>query len=270
MLVGYDGAEAALGPAGSISGLDSRDDGFCVALCRDAGRTAGAHAVVESGRACGVRGEAVEESPLLGKLSIAIHWVGQLIEVSVLWVGFTLGGLVVLGMGPATIALCAIMRMWVLGKQPDQPMPSLFWTHYRKEFVRANELFWCLVPIGIFLAWDTHVAIYHVMPTVRWTAVPIMLADVCFASITLYLFPLYVHRNLARLTQYFRLAFLTAVINPGCTFLLLGLLYVWIFVLRGALPVATASVVVYAIVRVAIAGVERVAKLSQTIETHEN
>lgn len=76
-----------------------------------------------------------------------------------------------------------------------------------------------------------------------------------------YVFPLYAHRQTDRLWQYFRLAALTCVVNPDRTLLILTMLYVVFFVLGGILPLAAVSALMYAMVRLSLAGFKRLERM---------
>ena len=54
-----------------------------------------------------------------------------------LWVLFSLLGLIVLGIAPATVALFSITKDWAK-KDWDQPVFQTFWQTYKTEFFRAN------------------------------------------------------------------------------------------------------------------------------------
>jgi len=197
---------------------------------------------------------------LVGWINKGSYWAERMIAVYLLWIVFTALGFGIFGAAPATVALCAIMRVWVLGECLEKPIIALFWWHYRREFIRSNALFWSVVPIGFLLAWDTSLAVVHMEPSVRWTTAPVVVADLSVASILLYLFPLYVHWHFRHWWMYYKASFLLAVANSWRTIALLLLVYTWVFVIRGVLPIVTAVLVMYAIMRFTVDGMERTSR----------
>ncbi|WP_268870718.1 YesL family protein [Alkalihalobacillus hemicellulosilyticus] len=57
--------------------------------------------------------------------------------MNILWIAFTLLGLVVFGFMPATVAMFAVMRKWINGSS-DFSVSRTYWHYYKKEFVQAN------------------------------------------------------------------------------------------------------------------------------------
>lgn len=63
----------------------------------------------------------------------------NLILLNILWVAFTLLGLVIFGLFPATIALFAVIRKWILENE-DTPILQEFIKRYKAEFKMANVI----------------------------------------------------------------------------------------------------------------------------------
>lgn len=70
--------------------------------------------------------------------------------LNLIWLLFSLLGLGVLGLFPATVALFHTVRQWVLGEQ-DEPMLNRFWQQYKKRFLIANLAGWAFTLAGIML-----------------------------------------------------------------------------------------------------------------------
>ncbi|MDX8045308.1 YesL family protein [Gracilibacillus sp. S3-1-1] len=68
-------------------------------------------------------------------------WIMKLAYLNILWLFFTLIGLVVLGLGPATIAMFSVTRKWVQGED-DISVSSVFWENYKNNFWKSNMLFY--------------------------------------------------------------------------------------------------------------------------------
>ncbi len=88
-------------------------------------------------------------------------WVIRLVFANLLWVAFTLLGLVVAGLFPATVALLTVLDRRVAGDY-GVPTFTLFYRTYRAQFVRANGLGWASVCIVSLLVADY---VYFTMQT---------------------------------------------------------------------------------------------------------
>ncbi|WP_134698808.1 YesL family protein [Ammoniphilus sp. YIM 78166] len=95
----------------------------------------------------------MELSGWAGSLYRLCEWVMRLAYVNLLWVVFTLAGLIVFGAMPATLAMFAVARRWVMG-DGDVPVFPLFWKVYQAEFKRANGLGLLFGAFGFFLYVD--------------------------------------------------------------------------------------------------------------------
>ncbi|MBO0994701.1 YesL family protein [Bacillus sp. SD088] len=84
---------------------------------------------------------------------IVSEWLLRLIWTNLLWIGFTLLGLGVFGIMPATVAMFTIVRRWTM-KDFDAPIWSTFKTTYFKEWKKSNMVGVIFALIGIFLFLD--------------------------------------------------------------------------------------------------------------------
>lgn len=198
-------------------------------------------------------------SPIWSKVSSAVDFGLRAVELSLLWMVFSAVGLVIVGVGPATAAAHSVARKNVL--RTDVPVFRTFISTFRREFVRANQLAWVLMAVGLILAWDSRIALYAHPGILHLLVIPLFLVDGACAAVALYVFPLYVHRHLPRIWHYFRLAAVTAVLNPGRSLVMLALLYGWVFVLGGILPFVTIGFLVYMLTWLAITGSDRAVRL---------
>ncbi|WHY85675.1 DUF624 domain-containing protein [Neobacillus novalis] len=93
----------------------------------------------------------------MGSLSSWLYrmceWITRLVYVNLLWIGFSLLGLLLFGVGPATSSMFMIIRKWVIG-QEDVKVFSSFWRAYKKDFWKANLLTLFLVAAGFLLYLD--------------------------------------------------------------------------------------------------------------------
>src|SRR5690625_7886567 len=76
---------------------------------------------------------------LTGRFMKVCEVISRMAYVNLLWIFFTILGLGVLGIIPATVSLFTITRKWVMSEQ-DIPVFKTFWQTYRKEFIKSNML----------------------------------------------------------------------------------------------------------------------------------
>ena len=84
---------------------------------------------------------------------IVSEWLLRLIWTNLLWIGFTLLGLGIFGIMPATVAMFTVVRRWTM-KDFDTPIWSLFKTTYFKEWKKSNLIGVIFALIGGFLFLD--------------------------------------------------------------------------------------------------------------------
>ena len=84
---------------------------------------------------------------------IGCVWIARLAWLNLLWLLFTLAGLVVLGIFPATAAGYQIARDLVHRPESrDEPMLPRFAAQFRAGLVRANLAGWLILAIAVALA----------------------------------------------------------------------------------------------------------------------
>nr|WP_232345362.1 YesL family protein [Paenactinomyces guangxiensis] len=114
--------------------------------------------------------------------------------INALWLVFTLAGLGVFGIFPATISMFAVTRKWVMGEE-DIPIFRTFWLNYRREFINSQILGFLLVFIGIVLYVDFY--FFSSPGTIYLIAKLVILsASMMYGLLLLYVFPLFVHVKL--------------------------------------------------------------------------
>ena len=89
----------------------------------------------------------------MGKLFTLCEWVMKLAYVNLLWFLFSIGGLIIFGVFPATVALFTIVRKWIV-KETELPIWRTFLTVFLKEFKSSNKLGLVFIFSGIFLTFD--------------------------------------------------------------------------------------------------------------------
>jgi len=205
----------------------------------------------------------LEQSRWWSEVTRVTDWLVRLLWASSLWALAVLAGAGILGIGPATGALASLTRKWAQGQTDVRPWP-VFWHTFHDDWWRTTRLAWIMVGVIGLLTWEIHLATSPTLHGLHAIVIPLGLLDAMVVAISLYVFPLYAHRHFDRLGQYFRLAAVTSLLNPGRTVLLLALLYGFIFVLGGILRVIAVSALMYAMVRLSLAGFSRLEQMSLT------
>ncbi|UOQ87306.1 YesL family protein [Gracilibacillus salinarum] len=154
----------------------------------------------------------MEMSGLWGGFYRISVWITRFAWLNILWICFTLLGLVFFGIMPATIAMFTVVRKWVL-KEYDTAVAETFWHAYKKNFVRANLFGLILYIIGYFLS----VFLKYTGLMSDSSVYPVLLgifiiAAFLYVMLVLYIGPVYVHYQLS-FWQYIRYAVSIGAVN---------------------------------------------------------
>ena len=84
-----------------------------------------------------------------GGIYSLFNWFTRLAYINILWILFTLVGLVIFGFFPATIAMLATLRQFL--RKNDPPVFKTFWGYYKTEFIGSNKLGAIIAGIGLIL-----------------------------------------------------------------------------------------------------------------------
>src|SRR5690625_3670329 len=116
------------------------------------------------------------------------YWLMKMIYLNLLWMGFSLIGLLFLGFFPATAAMFAVTRKWVLGEK-EIPVFKIFWKNYKTGFVQTNIIGYVSVVAGLILYIDLQFfrASNHLLLSVL--AFLIIFALIIYFAVVLYIFP---------------------------------------------------------------------------------
>ncbi|WP_430510314.1 YesL family protein [Gottfriedia solisilvae] len=165
----------------------------------------------------------------MGKLFTICEWIMRFAYVNLLWFLFSIAGLIVLGIFPATVALFTIVRKWIL-KETDFPIWRTFLTVYRKEFKNSNKLGMLLIFSGAFILFDVFF-IRMIEGTVQFVLIiPLLIITAIYLMITLYIFPIYVHYEF-KLMDYVKNALFLSIFHFHITLLMLISLLAILFLL---------------------------------------
>lgn len=153
-----------------------------------------------------------------GYYTIAV-WITRFAYVNILWVAFTILGLGIFGLMPATVAMFAVVRKWNMGEQDIAIFP-LFWKTFRQEFVRANGLGLLLVTIGYLLTIEFQILGTQTSLIYQMVQFSVVVILILYVMVVAYFFPIYVHFNLKSM-DYIKWPFIIGIIHPILTVVLL-------------------------------------------------
>lgn len=158
----------------------------------------------------------MESAGWMGKLHVICQWISRLAYVNLLWMAFSLIGLILLGTSPATVALFTVVRKWLLG-ETNFPVFALFWKTYRAEFMKANSLGFIILGAAAILYFD-----WRLINAVQGSLNSILTGCLIgvlflFLVVLVYVFPVYVHFDY-NVFQYLKTAFLLGITYPIYTF----------------------------------------------------
>ena len=81
-------------------------------------------------------------------IDLILNWITRLAYINLLWILFSIMGLIIGGVFPATVAVLGVSRKWLLENE-DIPVWKTFIKIYKQEFRSANIIGWLLTLIGI-------------------------------------------------------------------------------------------------------------------------
>ncbi|UYZ21687.1 YesL family protein [Mesobacillus jeotgali] len=167
---------------------------------------------------------------LANRAFAATEWITKFAYINLLWIGFSLAGLIVLGFFPATIAMFTIIRKWLKG-ETEIPIFRTFWTTWKSEFFRSNGLG---VLVAVFVGLIVFNLVFVEKSGTGFTSViqiPIYLFMFAAIMTILYLFPVYVHFEL-KWFQIVKNSFLMMLISPIENIVMIAGIAAVLFVIR--------------------------------------
>ena len=140
-----------------------------------------------------------------------LEWVMWLIYLNILWLLFTMIGLGLFGIFPATVSVFAIIRRLLL--KEDISITKVFLQTYKQEFFRGNGIGFILVLIAYvlyidFLFLDQIDGVFFYV-----FQVGLIIVSLLYFVTLIYLFPAYVHFQL-KFFQYFKHALWIGIFSP--------------------------------------------------------
>lgn len=156
---------------------------------------------------------------LMGGIYRVAEWIMRLAILNLLWLGFTIAGLIVGGLFPATQASFAITRQWIRG-ETELPLFKTFLSYFKKDYWKVQRLGFCLTAIGFILTVDLMFVYNHTNPYISLLSLPLLLLSILYLLTCFYSFTVFVHYELT-VGKLLKHALLHAVVRP---FLSIGML----------------------------------------------
>jgi len=169
-------------------------------------------------------------SGVAGGLYRVGNWIILLGTLNVLWIIFSLLGLIVFGLFPSTVAMYTVVRQCIRGKN-DLPIFRTYWESYRSNFLKANALGLTL----FIIAYLIYIDFIFLNTLTGWPAillnVILISALILFSVVMLLIFPVFVHYEL-RILQYIKVSIVIGISYPIQTlFILLSAVFIYAIVI---------------------------------------
>lgn len=149
-------------------------------------------------------------------------WITRFAYLNMLWVLFSLAGLLFFGVLPATTAMFAVVRKWVDG-ETDIPIFQTFWEVYRNEFIKINLLGYAILIIGYLLTIEFQILRSQEHIAYLIASFGVVGLFIIYFIILLYIFPIFVHFKLKPF-EYIKWAFVIGIGHPFLTLFLFGVM----------------------------------------------
>ncbi|MCF6409092.1 YesL family protein [Pseudalkalibacillus salsuginis] len=153
---------------------------------------------------------------IVSTFDLIFSWIMRLAVLNVLWFLYSLLGLFVGGIFPATVAALGVSRKWINGEL-DIKVRRTFDQIYRQEFVNSNILGWLLFAVGVLLYFSYQVIVHSAGEITFIIPFVFYLVLFFYVIIVLWSFPLLVHYQATWFHQ-IKNALIIGLINLHYTF----------------------------------------------------
>lgn len=177
-----------------------------------------------------------------------LHWIERLVYVQFLWILFTVLGLGVFGLFPATSAMFTIMRKW-LTTDEEIPVFSFMWKTYRSEFLKSNLYFYSLLLIGGSLYFYFKLCQNQTGLFFAILSIVLAIAGVFYCLSVMIAMPIYTHYELS-LLSFYKIILYTIYSYPLYMITIIviyGLFYLLMSKIPGLVPFFSFSVLAIAV-----------------------
>ncbi|MRH43599.1 DUF624 domain-containing protein [Aquibacillus halophilus] len=154
----------------------------------------------------------------------ASEWITRFAFLNILWLIFSLAGLVVFSFFPSTMAMFSVLRKWIMGDR-DIPIFRTFWKYFKTEFISSNLMGVIILLISFTVYLNLKYIDHTSSNELQFFHVPIYVVMISLILTILYLFPTYTHYKLNFL-NYFKRAFIIMFTNPVANLLMIVSLFI--------------------------------------------
>jgi uncharacterized membrane protein YesL len=177
----------------------------------------------------------MDTSGFMGGFYKLLEWISRLALLNLLWIFFSILGLGIFGFFPATVAMFAVVRKWMLGED-DLSIFKTFWMAYKREFFKGNILGAIIVGAALILYIDFQFVLNSPNGFVSIFYVPLFIITLIFISMLFYMIPIFVHYDM-KISQVIKNSFFVMIMNPLSTFYMLIGSFGILFALSYAPPI---------------------------------
>lgn len=174
-------------------------------------------------------------------------WMMKVAYLNILWIGFTILGLGVLGLFPSTGAMFSIAHKW-LRKEPVEKIFHTFWITYKSEFLSLNKFGLFFILIGYILVYD-FMFVQKNVDKLQFLYPILLFLAISYIVTLMYFFPVYIQFKI-KFFQTIKQSFLIAASSLLETILILTacmLIGILVNLIPGIIPFFTGSVLAIAI-----------------------
>lgn len=162
------------------------------------------------------------------------EWIMRFAYVNFLWIVFTLIGLGIFGLMPATTAMFAVLRKWNMHEEDIQVF-SLFWDTYKKEFIKSNVFGVFLFGTGYLLIIAYRILHSSEQPIYFLASYGVVALMLLYSIVVIYFFPIFVHFNL-KVNDYIKWPFIIGIIHPILTIAMIAGIAILFYLTYSILP----------------------------------
>ena len=180
---------------------------------------------------------------IVNTLDKIFTWIMRLAAVNALWFLYTLKGLIILGLFPATLSAMKIFRKWKLGDF-DFPIWKTFKQEYHAEFGKSNAIGWILTMAGIVLSLN-YLAIQSMGSVSILSHVAFYLLIFFYLTLVIWSFPQLAHYD-GKISHFFKNAIIIGFGRIHYTIAVLVYVYAVLYIslkFPGLLPFFTISAI---------------------------
>lgn len=157
------------------------------------------------------------------------EWILRLGYLNLLWVLFTLAGLIIFGWFPATTAAFAVARKWVNGES-DTPVFRTFVSSFKIEFWKSQVLGLVFLVTGIVLY--LYVIFFDSRNSMIFTGLKTFTICLFFVYVMtlVFIFPMFVHYKMS-FYEYIKNTIFVSMLNPIPTIFSISGLLLTVFIM---------------------------------------